>query len=77
MHTYSIDDLHPQYISDENGDIKSVIIPIDRYQKLIAILKQQALPVSENIPNAETIAAIQDPESEPVDDLRAWMHENG
>ena len=34
------------------------------------------LPVSTNIPNAETRAAFDESESETVTDLKAWMNEN-
>ena len=35
------------------------------------------LPISKNVPNAETIAAFEDDtDSEVVTDLRSWMNEN-
>lgn len=34
------------------------------------------LPLSDNIPNAETLAAFDDAESEVVTDVKAWMNEN-
>jgi len=35
-----------------------------------------ALPVSDNVPNSETLAAFNDSDSELVTDVRAWMNEN-
>jgi DNA-damage-inducible protein J len=34
------------------------------------------LPVSDNVPNVETLAAFNDSDSEVVTDFKAWMNEN-
>lgn len=61
-------DLHPSYITDESGEKTSVILPIDAYQMLLAMLAEQScgLPVSKNIPNATTLAAFEESKDEPI-----------
>ena len=34
--------LHPQYVTDDNGDRKAVILPIDEYRELVDDLKDLA-----------------------------------
>lgn len=38
----SLDNFHPQYITDENGDKKSVILPISKFQELMEDIEDLA-----------------------------------
>ena len=38
----SLDNFHPQYITDEKGDKKSVILPISKFQELMEDIEDLA-----------------------------------
>jgi len=62
------------------GTINDILKAVDQLsasdlQKLMEKLENKRIPISKNIP-AVTLKAINDPDSEKVDDLRAWMNEN-
>lgn len=62
----SLDDLHPEYITDQQGEKKSVILPISEFEELIE--------------DIEDLAAVAERREEPTtshEDLIAELKEDG
>ena len=54
-------DLHPQYVTDENGIRKSVLLPIEEYYELLEDLDDQAaIAERKNDPSIPFEQAMQD-----------------
>ncbi len=61
-----VNDLHPQYITDQKGEKKSVILPISEFEELIE--------------DIEDLAAVAERREEPTisyEDLIAELKEDG
>jgi hypothetical protein len=61
-----LDDLHPEYITDQQGEKKSVILPISEFEELIEDIKD--------------LAAVAERREEPTtshEDLIAELKEDG
>jgi hypothetical protein len=61
-----LDDLHPEYITDQQGEKKSVILPISEFEELIE--------------DIEDLAAVAERREEPTtshEDLIAELKEDG